>query len=429
MKISVLAITALMGMAVSANAAGFRQANQSAAANGIGNAFTAVANDASAVWYNPAAMTDLSGTNLSLGSVFVAPRTEHLSTTGATDRPDAKTSALPHVYATRKLNNKFSVGLGVNVPYGLGTDWDATNSLTRKVATKSDLMALYSSLNASYKVNEKLSVAAGASFVKLDATMNKKIEVSVPGFISENIEQKLEGDGTGVGYNLAALYKHNKWRFAANYRSQVEVDVDGKMDLPTTAGGLNNPALPGALAAYYTPSVTDRDAATKITLPDTFQIAVAHQCTDKFLASFEADYTNWTTYRKLVIDYTNDVGTAKQTTDYKYWNAVWAFRLGTEYKVSETWKLRAGGYYDFSPVEDSYFETRSPGSDRIAFSVGAGWTKGSISVDASYLYLKMMERKIDNSRQDDGIAGATTVLNGKYNTIARLPAITVNYKF
>jgi long-chain fatty acid transport protein len=407
-NITALAVAVLMGLAGSASAAGFRQANQSASANGMGTAFTAVANDASAVWYNPAAMTDLHGTNLSLGSVFVAPRTEHLSTTGITDRPEAKTSALPHVYATRRINDKFAVGLGVNVPYGLGTDWDKNNSLTRRVATKSELIALNANMNGSYAVSENLSVAAGASFVKLDATMNKAIWLG-----GSNYTQKsLEGDGTGVGYNAAALYKHNKWRFAANYRSQVKIDIDGTIHVDNAGLG-----------------VTNRDASTEITLPDTFQFGIAHQCTDKFLASIEADYTNWTTYRKLVIDYTNNANVAQRSTDYKYWNAVWAFRLGTEYKVSEAWKIRAGGYYDMTPIEDNYFETRSPGSDRIAFSVGAGWTKGNLSVDASYLYLKMMERKIDDSKQDDALAGGSTVLNGKYNTTARLPALTVNYKF
>lgn len=407
MKISVIT-TALLAMAVSANAAGFRQANQSASANGIGNAFTAVANDASAVWYNPAAMTDLPGTNLSIGSIFVAPHTEHESTTGAIDTPDAKTSALPHVYVTRKINDKFAVGLGVNVPYGLGTDWDEDNSLTRRVATKSELMAINANLNGAYKVNENLSVAAGASFVKLDAQMDKAIWLGGATYT----QQALEGDGTGVGYNLAALYKHNKWRFAANYRSQVKVDIDGTIHVDNAAVG-----------------ITNRDATTEITLPDTFQIAIAHQCTDKLLASIEADYTNWTTYRKLVIDYTNNAGAAQTTTDYKYWNAVWAFRLGTEYKLNDSWKLRAGGYYDMTPIEDNYFETRSPGNNRLAFSVGAGYTKGNITVDASYLYLRMMTRNITDSTQDDALAAGTTLLNGKYNTIARLPAITVSYKF
>ncbi|MDD2806359.1 MAG: OmpP1/FadL family transporter [Elusimicrobiales bacterium] len=406
-------IAIVLALAGSVNAAGFRQANQSASANGMGTAFTAVANDASAVWYNPAALTDLSGTNLSIGDVFVDPRTEHTSADGTTiDRPDNMVHSLPHVYATHKINNKFAVGLGVLVPYGLSTSWDDENSLTRKVATESSLKALYSNLNIAYKVNDKLSVAAGASFVKLDASMNKM--VTVAGL--QTVEQTLKGDGTAAGYNMAAMYKWNKWNFAANYHSQVKVDIDGTMQLPLT----------GILAGN---AVDDDNAKTEITLPDTFQLAAAYKHGDKWLFSAEADYTDWTTYRQLDIAYTNASGVASVSHDYKYWNSVWAFRVGTEYKVNDTWKLRAGSYYDNTPVQDNFFETRNACSDRFGVSVGAGYPRGNLSVDVSYLYQKFLERRVQDSMQDNGITGGTTVLNGKYNTTARLPALTVNYKF
>ncbi|MEW5906823.1 MAG: outer membrane protein transport protein [Elusimicrobiota bacterium] len=111
--------------------------------------------------------------------------------------------------------------------------------------------------------------------------------------------------------------------------------------------------------------------------------------------------------------------------------STWAFRAGAERKVNENLKLRAGAYYDISPVSNSYFETRNPCANRLGFSVGAGWAKGNWTVDASYLYLKFMERTIDDSLQDNSSSGITTgtELNGTYNSIARLPAISVGYKF
>jgi len=406
-------IAIVLALAGSVNAAGFRQASQSASSNGMGNAFTAVANDASAVWYNPSLMGDLSGTNLSVGAVFIDPRTEHTNTNGTIDRTENKVHTLPHVYATHKLSDKFSVGLGMLVPFGLTTEWDPVTANTRRVATKSSLKAIYTGLTGSYKVTDKLSVAAGASHVSLDATMNKKIE-----FAGNNVEQTMEGDGTGTAWQLAANYKlGSKWNVAANYRSQVKINVDGKIHLPTT----------GALAAV---AATNKDAKTKITLPDTFQLGAGYKHSDKLLFSAEADYTDWTTYRKLVIDYTNDAGTASQAVDYKYWNSAWAFRVGTEYKVNDAWKLRAGSYYDLSPVDNQFFETRNTCSDRLGVSVGAGYAKGSFSVDFSYLYLKFMERRVKNSIQDDGsLLADKTVLNGKYNSTVRLPSLTVNYKF
>jgi long-chain fatty acid transport protein len=166
-----LAILIVAVMAANAGAAGFRQANQGAAANGMGNAFTAVANDASAVWYNPAAMTDLAGTNLSLGGVFVAPQIEHKNTNGTIDKPESKVHALPHTYVIHKLTEKWALGLGVNVPFGLSTDWDKLTANTRKIATESGITAINYNLSGAYRVNDRLSVAAGFSYVTVDATL------------------------------------------------------------------------------------------------------------------------------------------------------------------------------------------------------------------------------------------------------------------
>lgn len=411
-----LAILIVAALTAEAGAAGFRQANQGAAANGMGNAFTAVADDASAVWYNPAAITALEGTNLTLGGVFVAPRTEHKTAT-ATDEIKSRFHTLPHFYATRKLSDKWAVGLGVNAPYGLSTDWNPVNAVTREIATKSSLKAVYTNLNGAYKVNDNLSVAAGGTFVRMDAVMNKKIENS--GALSQNIEQTLEGDGTSAGWNLAAMYKWNKWNFGANYRSKVKVGIDGTINLPTT----------GLFATLALPPANNKTGRTNITLPDTFQLGAAYRPSDDWLFSAEADYTNWTTYSQLVIDYQRDDGSWTQSVDPKNWKAVWAFRLGTEHKVNENLRLRAGAYYDLTPVKNYYFETRNPDSNRLAFSVGAGWSKGNWSVDASYLYLKAMERKVGDSIQDNGSLTTGTELNGTYNTIARLPAVSASYKF
>lgn len=408
-------IAIVLALAGSANAAGFRLSEQDARANGMGNTGVAVADNPAAVWYNPAAITGLEKTNVSLGSVMVLPQMEH--TQGTTvDRIKNKVHVPPHFYATRKLNNKFSVGLGVLAPFGLSTEWDKTTSLTREVATKSNIQAVYTNLNAAYKVMDGLSVAAGASYVRLDATMNKKIEAG-----TTNIEQTLKGDGTGTGYNIAAKYDWRKWKFGASYHSKVKIDVDGKINLPYTG------TLAGA--PFNKVPATDRDASTRITLPDTFQFGVAHQCTPDWLWTAEADYTNWTTYRRLIIDWTNNNGAAEQSIDDKKWSSTWAFRLGGEHKVNENWKLRVGGFYDVNPVKESYFETRVPDSDRLAFSFGAGYTKGDITVDASYLYLRFVKRSVDDSLQDNGATQTSTSINGKYVSTARLPAITVSYKF
>ena len=396
-NIIVLVVAVLMGLAGSANAAGFRLSEQDARANGMGNTAVAVADNPAAVWYNPAAITGFEGTNLSLGSVMVLPQMEHTNTDGSKDRIKQTVHIPPHFYATRKLNEKFSLGLGVLAPFGLSTEWDKLTANTRKVATDSEIQAVNYNLNGAYKFNQNLSVAAGVDYYMADATMNKMHPAGT-------VELQLEGDGNGTGYNVAAQYKWNKYTFGANYHSKVKLKLEGDF----TAG------------ASVTP------VKTEITLPDMLQVGVSHQCTDSWLFTAEADYTNWTTYRKLVIQKRSDGSTL--STDNKNWSSVWAFRLGGEHKVNENWKLRVGAFYDVNPVKEDYFETRVPDSDRVAVSFGAGWNKGNITVDASYLYLRFMKRTIDNSLQDNATV-APTAINGKYASVARLPAITIGYKF
>ncbi|OGS12369.1 MAG: hypothetical protein A2234_04350 [Elusimicrobia bacterium RIFOXYA2_FULL_58_8] len=383
----------ILAMAGNAGAAGFRLAEQDAKATGMGNSFVAVADNASAVWYNPAAITGLEGTNIALGTVMVAPSMEHESTNGIKDEISGKLHIPPHLYATRKINDSWSLGLGVNAPFGLSTEWDKTTALTRTVATKSEIAAVNYNLNGAYKATEKISVAAGLSYVMIDATLNS--------WHPAGREVQIEGDGNAVGYNAAVMYKHNdKLNFGANYRSQAKAKLEGDMKNLTALGSV----LP---------------VKTELTLPDMLQFGAAYKYSDKWLFSAEADYTNWTTYRVITFKKQSD-GSVVGTPATKNWQSVWAFRLGSEYKYSDTWKFRAGTFYDSNPVKEKYFETRVPDTDRVAVSVGAGYTKGNITVDASYMYLMFMERTVDS---------ATASLDGKYNSVAHLPAITVGYKF
>ena len=396
-------------MAGNAGAAGFRLAEQDAAATGMGNSFTAVADNASAVWYNPAAMTDLAGTNIELGSVMISPSMSHANTSGSIDSIKNNTYAPPHAYVTQKIGN-FAIGAGVNAPFGLSTNWDDASN-TSLTATYSQITDVNYNFNAAYKASDKLSFAVGADYAKLNATLN-------------NTLVDLSGDGHGWGYNAAAFYKLNdKWNFGANYRSSIKIDIDGT-----------------ATAMKYVTSANK--ATTKLTLPDTFQLGAAYKMDKDWLFSGTVDYTDWSTYHVLNVksntftDLTTFLHTyvspayaiSDTNVNNKDWNSVWAFRLGTEYKVSDAWKIRSGVFYDMNPVPNKHFETRIPDSDRAAWSIGAGYTKGSITVDASYMYLRFIQRSVTNSDSTTA-STADTTLNGKYNASASMPALSVSYKF
>ena len=159
-------------------------------------------------------------------------------------------------------------------------------------------------------------------------------------------------------------------------------------------------------------------------MPDMAQIGASYAHGDSWLFTAEADYTNWSTYDKITVNWDNDTRT---DSDIKDWKSVWALKLGTEYKYSDTWKFRGGLLYDMNPVKDTRIDTRLPDSDRLAFSIGAGYEKNNISIDAVYIFAKFMNRTVTDSYA----GGATPIasLDGTYSSSAHLPGITVNYKF
>ncbi len=380
-----------------ANSAGFRLADQSASAAAMGNAFVSVANDASAVWYNPATIVNLEGAQVSAGSVMVYPLMKH-EYAGDSDEADKKLHIPPHFYATHKYNDNWAFGLGINVPFGLSTEW-TDDSHTKYIATLSEINVINFNPNASYKLNDNLSFATGLNYAKLEATL-ENIYPSAP-FANKNF--KLTGGDWAFGYNAAVFYKHSdKFTFGANYRSKLRFEIEGKSEVSTVKV----------------------DVKTRLTTPDMFQIGAAYQYNDEWLFSAEADYTNWTTYRNLVIEQDSPLPTITQI---KNWESVWVLKLGTEYKHSDIWKFRGGFFYDMNPVKNKRFDTRMPDSDRLAFSIGAGYEKNNITIDAVYMYVKFTDRTVINSYA--GGAAAITSLDGKYSSTAHLPGITISYKY
>src|SRR5690606_17648073 len=105
-------------------ALGFRVPNQDAEAIARGNAFTATADNPSAIYYNPAGITQLDGQNLSLGVHNLSINSHYESPAG--NEADTKFGiiSVPQIYYTQSLKESpVSLGLGIYVPYGLSLEW------------------------------------------------------------------------------------------------------------------------------------------------------------------------------------------------------------------------------------------------------------------------------------------------------------------
>src|ERR671933_515754 len=160
----------LMSLAHEANAAGFALHEQGV--SGLGNGYAgaaAVAEDATTVWWNPAGMSRLArGKHFALAGAYIVPKTEFnngasvpasLSNPAFTgsggDAGEAK--LVPSFFAAMDLGPRWNFGLGVSVPFGLATKYDA-NWIGRFQGVESEVKTVNINPAVSFKVSDAISV-------------------------------------------------------------------------------------------------------------------------------------------------------------------------------------------------------------------------------------------------------------------------------
>lgn len=400
----------------SALGAGFALVEQSV--SGLGNAFaggSAGAEDATTIFYNPAGMTRLSDQQFILGAHVIIPslKFDNKDSThvlqGATGKQlsggnggdGGVTKLVPNLYYSKKLSDRFVMGIGINVPFGLDTKYD-DNWVGRYHAVESDVLTININPSLAYKVNDHLSIGAGFSAQYLKAKLSSAIDLGtldytgyfaaygIPpmalgltpqqsdGFIS------LEGDSWGVGYNIGILYEVNEnTRIGAAYRSRVKHSLDGDADF-------------SHIPAEFSPIFKNCDIEADITLPDSFSLSFFHQINPQWMVMADFTWTNWSLFDELKVDFKNNLPDDVTTED---WQDSYRYSLGVTYVPNNYLNLRAGTAYDTSAVPNAQRRTpRIPDEDRIWLALGAGYKLShKVSFDLGYAHLFINDPKIDKT--------------------------------
>ncbi|TSK08128.1 MAG: autotransporter domain-containing protein [Geobacter sp.] len=404
------AVTLGAGALSAAHAAGYAVFTHGASALGQGNAVTAHTSDPSTIFYNPALMNKLEGTQLQVGTTAIFSSREYTSSVGSNTTSDNAAFFPSTFYVTHKFNDKLSAGFGVFNPFGLGTEW-GNGWDGRYIATKSELTTFDFNPVVSYRVLPSLTVAAGLDVFYLDATLQRMMPSSaltaygVPG--GYDIGVKFKGDGTGIGYNLAAAYDIcEHLTVGASYRSQVHVDISGDATL-------SSPVLP--VSAFNSGGKTD------LTLPPQFTAGVAFKGIDKLTLEAGMRWEGWSKFKELSIQ--QDNGFKSETP--RNWKDSWGLNLGGRYQYDDTVALLAGYVYGDTAVPDSTFDPSIPDAKTHVFCVGTDLNLKPVTVALSYAY-----QLYENRSKHNTLYGVDeTSANGKYENAAHLVAVSVGYKF
>ncbi len=171
--INFLAATLLWVSARNVSANGFRLASQDAFATARGEAFVATADNASAIYYNPAGIARLEGNNLRAGiyGIYLDPtyREPNSGNTYHIANRD-KLAAVPQLFYTYTPKEcPVSLGLGIYSPYGLSAAWPEDTGF-RAVALNGSLTYIRFNPVAALKLPYHFSIAAGlmVDYAKMD---------------------------------------------------------------------------------------------------------------------------------------------------------------------------------------------------------------------------------------------------------------------
>jgi long-chain fatty acid transport protein len=434
-------LTSISGVAT---AAGFQIFEQSV--KGLGYAFAgnaASAEDASTIFFNPAGLSEV-GTQLNAGAHLIIPSTQfnnqgsflNPAVTGGTPVPGSlmggngndpgETAVVPNLYASYAINDKWFVGIGVNAPYGLKTEY--TNGwVGRYHAVKSELKTININPAAAYKLNDMVTVGVGLSAVYADAQLTNAFDQSTaclgatmspaacaavglatPGSLATDAVVDLDNaTDWDFGFNGGVLIQPGPGsRIGVHYRSPVNLSVTGDAKYSnvnrffTSAGLLRN-----------------QRASATVTLPQTFAVSIQQAITEKWAVLADVTWTDWSSFSSLVINFT--VPTQPATIQPENWEDTLRYSLGFSYKPMTPLTLRIGGAWDESPVPDAFRTPRIPDADRWWIAFGASYeVTNSLSFDFAYSHLFVSDTTINDTEISTGHTLVGTYTNADVNIIS-----------
>lgn len=428
---SVTTLALAVACAGTAQAAGFALIENSA--SGQGRAFAgaaAAAGDVTTLWFNPAGMTRLGKGQLSLAGHGIASEARFRDQGSVLEAGGANlplrgndnggvNALLPNLYYARGVTDRLHLGLGINAPFGLATDYH-DGWAGRYHAILSDVKSVNINPALGYRLNDRWSIGAGVSAMYFDAELTKALLTA-----NGDGHSRLSGEDWGWGYNVGLLYQAgDRTRLGLSYRSGVEQDVAGEVQIriPDVDAGFGGPA----------------EAAVE--LPASASFSIVHDVRPGLALLADITWSGWSSFHELtaVASRSGTVPTAGGVavvpaghvfdSTLHDWKDVWRYAVGLDYRAGERFTLRTGLAYDQEPIRDAARRTpRIPGNDRTWLSAGLGYRLGNgMSLDFGYSHVFFVgETKIDHFVTD--AAGNRYTLKGEYGNGVDIVSLQLNW--
>ena len=395
------ACLAVTSVAPRAFASGFLLREQSPAAQGMSFAgVSSGGSDIGSMFYNPATLTLFQGNQAALGVSCVTPtaRLEQAEGTyaaglpiqGSGSTPNASERALlPDLYAMWSASQDLKLGLCVNVPFGMSTNYN-DDFVGRYHALKTDLEVVDIAPTFAWRLSPRWSIGGAIVARHAEATLTNMVDFgtiayaySVPGYYPGSSDGKatLKGSDWAYGYRLGLVFQpSDSVRFGLAHQSSINMNLAGHMSLD---------GVPAALSQV----ISGSDASAELDLPATTSFGFSIDATPTLSFHGEVARTDWSSFQELRVKFSS--GSADNVTEER-WRNTWFCALGLAWKATDAWTLRTGIAHDQCAVETAYRTPRIPDGDRTWLSVGAGYAVShKVSLDVAYTHIFMKDGNLD----------------------------------
>lgn len=398
----------------SAFAGGYAIPHQTARAVGLSNAVTAGVTDPSAVYVNPAALTEIDG-NQSMAGINYINTVSSVGNSGRRSVNIHDDSFIPTLFANYHIPaTDITTGIGLYTPFGLATSYNE-GKFTRYGAIRSELRTMYLTPTIAWRASPSLSVGGGLSFVHSSALFSRAL------FLGTGVPDgriRLTDTDNGFTYNVGVLYKpHEKIKFGLTYRGRVDLDFDtGRVKVADATGAVS----------------TARSRGTSIPLPSVVSMGLNWQITPAWGAEFVYDYTRWSEFQHLKARFNPALlgGGLSGLFIQELWKNTNTLRLGTSYRLNKNFELRGGIAVDETPIPARTLGPSIPGADVLTLNAGLGYQWKGLGIDLGYMAVFYKTRSVlNNVLEANDTSNTVAPGRDKYETFQNFVSLHLSYRF
>lgn len=430
--ISLMAGACLSGMAL---ANGFNLNGLGSRAVAMGGAFVGLADDYSAIYWNPAGLAFFNQKTLGIQGFNISPKQSYELSFGTAGLVDAETESKNYLGGLASyihpVSDKLVVGIGIMTPSGLGAEWNGVDFALLSGGNptldwRSRVGVVSISPAAAYQINDMIAVGLCLNInygmfelAKWAGAKAQDIPIPPYSLLIDLGQEDVSMTGWGYGAGFGVLVKPSDViSVGLSIKTPYKVKLSGDAEIAGFTGlGLNSTS----------------EIETDLTFPLWAAGGIAVRPIDGLILTADLQWTQWSKVDIIALDFTDPIWanllaeSGDDEISFK-WKDALQIRFGAEYALSNGLVFRAGYYHDPSPTPDKTMNVLLPSYDFDSITLGAGYTVGGIRFDVGLEYLKGKERDIDLTKTliDPEWDAAVP---GTYNMTLIVPSLSVSYSF